>query len=91
MVRVLFYLVILAAGAALAYIVAQAVMSVSPGGPADVPLEGPPLPPEPLAAVACDPGPQILGLPARELVVGAVTTLFGITMQAVGGRMIRRR
>ncbi|MFP3945063.1 MAG: hypothetical protein ACLFWF_14290 [Alphaproteobacteria bacterium] len=87
MARILFYLVILAAGAVLAFVVAEAFMEVGARQPGDVALEGP-------YALRrgeeCDPGPQFLGLPARELLVGTVTTMFGIVMQAVGGRMLRR-
>lgn len=92
MARILFYLLILAAGALLAWVVAEAFMELGARQPGDIALEGPyALRNRPNAGGECEAGLQILGLPARELAVGTVTTLFGIIMQAMGGRMLRRR
>jgi hypothetical protein len=91
MARILFYMAILVAGGILALVVAEAYMSVAARMPGDVALEGPyALRNRPWSGGECDAGPQILGLPVRELAVGAVVTMFGMLMQSVGGRMLKR-
>jgi len=91
MARILFYLVILVAGGVLAWVVAEAFMNMGGREPGDIAMEGPyALRHRPNAGGECDAGLQILGLPARELVVGAITTLFGIVMQSVGRGLLGR-
>ena len=91
MTRILFYIAILVAGGVLALVVAEAFMSVAARTPGDVALEGPyALRNRPWSGDGCETGPQILGLPVRELAVGAVVTMFGMLMQSVGGRMLRK-
>lgn len=82
--RFLLYLVILVAGAALAYGVASVIGGL---GVTELASSGEETTFRSLAdrsrGFVCNEGPVILGLPIKDLAVGFVTTLFGLIMRGM--------
>lgn len=86
--RFLFYLVILVAGAALAYVLASVIGGL---GVTELADGGEEMTLRSLAersrGYVCNEGPVVLGLPIKDLAVGFITTLFGLVMRSMfGGR-----
>lgn len=82
--RLLLYVVILAVGAALAYVVANAIGAMGvielAGGGEESAIstltEGG-------RQLICKEGPTVFGLPIKDLAVGVITTMFGMIMRGM--------